>query len=281
MKFSPSHASLTSTLPESFFDILPSCVSSLRLDFAEYKNRTKLLDFEELCTRLQEKCPHLGTLILTDCELLGSLNSVITSCARFLPNVKILAIHRSSFVGCHAKGEYVFTSKIEILDLSYSKVERFNRPPFSIMPHLNELCLYGTDVNNSWCQDNGSFLTGLNVLNLGGTWIGSRTFQAVQKHGVHLKELYICLVNLNDKDLKFDESAFPQLETICLRGDCVTRVGIVSLLKSCPSLKKVYVAEGVAESFSAHPFVVSNGCMSEIVKAIAWDHNHNVNYLDI
>lgn len=298
VKFSFSDTSQTA-IAKSLINQLPTCVTSIRLDFTEFSAHyctVSKSDFEELCKKLLEKCPHLESLMLTNCEILDRLSSVINLCNQFLQNIKNLVFHHCIF-RLHkfprsnqkiqfrqenqvlpASYEFGCSLKFEVFDLNYSVFEHFDMPHFSRMPSLKVLCLSDTYVKDYSFEDT-SFLNQLHVLNVGFTCINSMTFQTICIHGYNLKELYVCGVSLKDDDLNFNSSAFPYLKTICLSGPCVSCECIVSIIKSCPSLQNIYVSQYVATCFAEHPFVAANRDKLGIVKAIDWFHIHKVDYL--
>lgn len=219
--------------------ILSCCVTHISLDFRDIYSWTERLNFSELSVRLQEKCPHLETFILEDAKLSESLLLVIDLCTRLLQNIKVLVVRFSEFPDSPAKTEFDGISEIEVLDVSWCDFGLFNQPPFSKMTYLKQLRVADTKVDDSWFEADTSFLDRLEVLDLGRTEIGCQTFRSIRNHGENLRELYLCWVNLQDNDLKFSNSLFPHLKTICLRYCCtLTCEDVVSLIQSCHSLKK-------------------------------------------
>lgn len=272
VQFPPSHKS-ASDATESFINRLPSCVTSIRLDFAHTCGR---LDFVEFCMNLQQNCPNLDELILTRSDFSRSFSSVIDICIHFLPDLKKLVFRYCMFVDCDSAGEYGGISEMEILyvfkcDESYYGC--LDKPPFSRMPGLKELHLYGSYTCDAWFEDDASFLNQLSVLNLGSTCVTPWTFSAIRNHGRNIKELCLSLSELQNRDLNFNRTVFPQLRKICLiDSEDVTCEGIISLLQSCQSLQDVFVDEDVARSFEAHPFFVASRCKPGIVKAVDCNH---------
>lgn len=271
VEFHWSHGS-QNTVAEYFVNKLPSCASHLRLNFEYHRNWTEPLDFEKLSTRLKERCPHLKMLILDSVTLSNSLSLVIDLCTVFLENVKTLAFCYSEFRQCPEKEECHGISKIEILDLLCCEFRQYNKPPFSRMPYLKQLHMRynisAEDIDDSWFEDDSTFLNQLHVLDLVSSDFSPRTFQAIQNNGLNLTELYLCWSHLEDSFLNFSNTVFPHLETICFtRCIGVTCEGVISLIQSCQSLQNVYVNKEVAESYAAHPFVAANKCKLKIVKA--------------
>lgn len=279
VKFSPFHKSQT-TVAKSFINRLPSSVTSVKLDFMEYKNWTEALDYAELCVKLKGRCPNIKVLTVTDTALSESVPSVVNSCSKYLPDVKYLAFHRCVFASYPPKEkEFSSTSSIEVLDLSWSTLGGASKPHFKQMPQLKVLCLHDTNVNISWCHGDLSFLDQLEVLDLGLTAINGVIFQAIEHHGFNLKELYLCSMDLKEHDSTFKDSKLPHLKTICFSLTSVSSDVIVSLMRSCPTLESVYVDKDAAKSVAKHPFVVANKCMGEIVKVISpWNHGHSIKY---
>lgn len=152
-----------------------------------------------------------------------------------------------------------------------------NKPQFSRLPNLKWLQVQGSVIEDSWFQDEPSLLNQLRELSVGYTCINSATFAAIKRHGHNLKNICLCYADLQDRDLKFDNSGFPELKTICLR-DCidVTCEGVFSLIQSCPSLQNVYLDEDLAESFAVHHSVDNNRYMSRTVKKIFCNHEEEV-----
>lgn len=270
VEFSSSHQS-QNTIANNFVKALPSCVTHIRLDFKNRDSWTEKLSFEELSASLKERCSDLKVLIIYGAILSENLLSVINLCTSFLKNVSSLALFYSQFLDCPSRGACVGTSKIKVLNLFGSYLGRFNKPSFSNMPILTELHLARTDVDNSWFENNPSFLNQLRILDLGDTCIGSRTFKILQNHAFNLRELYLCGTDdLEDRDLKFNYLFFPHLKTICLKFcDEVSCRGIVSLIYSCRSLQNVYVDEDVAEACALDSFFCVNKHKLKIVKVIS------------
>lgn len=288
VNFHYSHESQT-TVTSCFINTLPPCVTCIRINFKRiHAGWSEHLNFEELCLRLQRSCPCLKILIFSGAILSDNLTPIIDLCTQFLHGVKILVFRHSSFPSRRLVANAGGCSKIEILDISdcdfyfdpddYEEMDFVDKPPFSRMPNLKQLHLYGSNVGYSWFQDDISFLNQLQMLNLGCTHIRSRTFLILLNHGHNLKELYLCEIDLQRLDVNFGNSVFPSLETICIRDSYVICEPIISLIQSCRSLQNVYVNDGMAKDFAAHPYVVTNRRMAEIVKPIHSDHRHNVDY---
>lgn len=270
VEFSPSHVSQT-TVAKNFVCLLPSCVTSIRLDFKYRDDWTERLNFEELSARLQELSPHLEMLILDRAILSNTLSSIIDLCTQCLPNVKSLVLHNAEFPVFSATRECDDASKIEVLDLfgSYLGCNVQDNTDILSMPLLKKLRLARTDIDNAWFENNSSLLIQLHVLDLGFTKIDSRTFDKIKNYSLNLSELYLCWVYLENYDLNFDNSVLDHLKTMCLRS-CfgVSCEGVVQLIQSCPSLQTVYADEEVAESYSRHPFVAVNKSKSKIVQVL-------------
>lgn len=146
---------------KSFINGLPSCVTSIKLDFMKCDDRTEPNDFEELCLKLQENCPNLEELILNGYVLSNSLSSAIDICTQFLQHVKNIVFIECLFYDCSERREYFGISKIENLVLHYCFFYRSNESStgvFSKMPHLKQLHLYGTNIQDSYFEDDASFL---------------------------------------------------------------------------------------------------------------------------
>lgn len=272
VQFTPFHQS-QNTVAKDFVNLLPPCVTYIKLQFKKQCSRqlTGQLNFEELAVGLQRRCPHLKTLILDYATLSHSFASIINLCTTFLQDVKILMFHRSTFPACPETEEIGADSKIEVLAVSLCNLKHFNKPLFSRMAYLKELCLNdnGLDMIDSWFQDDTSFLNKLHILDLGYTRISiGRIFPVIQNNGYSLKELYLCAADLHDYYLTYN-SVFPHLETICLKG-CwsVTSQGVISLIQACQCLQNVYVDEKVATDVATmYSFTVANKCKT-IVKSI-------------
>lgn len=265
----------TSEAVKTFVQTLPSCVSSIKLNFmdmeyweGDYWQHQKL-DFEELCVMIQEKCPHLQLLNMWNALFSNNLQSITDLCTRFLPNVRRLVFYHCGFMEWSARMSNSGVSKIEALDVVKCYFELFDFPPLSKIPCLRELNLHGTVVNELLFENDIPFLNQLKVLNLGFTGIEYlRTFKTILSHAVNLEELYLCDINLYINDLNLNNLALPHLKTICLRSRWdVACDDIISLIQSCQSLENVYVDDDVAESYAKDPFVVNNRCKLEIVKA--------------
>lgn len=268
------------TIAKSFINGLPSCVTSMRLEFVKGKIWNGALDFGELCMKLLGKCPHIEQLIVINSQMSNCLSSVISVCSRLLQDLKKLIFYHSTFRRDCSTDECLGTSKIKILELNNCYLYSYHSEcPFSKMPHLEQLHLYGATVPRFWFVAHTFFLSQLQVLNLRYTFIDSRIFTSIQNHGHSLKELYLCSTHLQDHALTFTESMLPHLKTICLSDTRVTCVGVVSLIQTCPSLLNVYVNRHVADTFAVHPFVAANRSKAEIVKAIFRNHSHSVDYL--
>lgn len=238
---------------------LPCFTTYIKLDFRDNCNWFKPLNFKEFSEMLHKKCPNLETLILQRAHLSDdTLWKVIDLCTQFLQKIKVLVFHYSVFANYPIEEKDGDISKIEVLDVSGCFLGHYNRPPFSRMPHLKKLYLAHSNTICSWFQD-ASFLKQLEVLDVRRTESHSCTFEIIQNHGLHLKELYLCGAYLQDEDLIFNHSAFPSLEIISLKFNyCITCDGVISLIQSCPSLCHIYVCVSLAESFAIHPFVVAN-----------------------
>lgn len=270
----PSPGSEGSDVAECFIGTLPPSVTHMRLNFTFDPHLTDPVDFERLCMSLQEKCPHLKVFTLDNTKLMHSILSVIDLCTIYLENVRGLALHYCEFSYFDENENCI--SKIEFLDLLGCNLGNLGKWLFSIVPFLKELRLAKTDADDSWFENEVSFLNQLHVLDLGETEISFLTFQTIQNHGSNLKELYLCQTDdLEDGDLNFENSVFPQLNTVCLRS-CrgVTCEGVISLIQSCQSLENAYVDEDMAVLYAAHPFIVVNKCKLGIVKAILHCEDH-------
>lgn len=242
VKFSPFHES-QNTVVKCFVNLLPPNVTCIRLDFKNSRNWIKRLNFEEISVRLQDRCPHLKTLILKDAVVSENLPLIIDLCTQFLQDVKILIFFRSRFLR-PPKREFGVDSKIEASHLYDCHTKNLNKPPFLRMLNLKQLHLSRTDVvKGSWFEDEISLLNQLNVLDVGYTCVSNRTFQTIQSHGLNVKELY-------------------------LYGRYLACEGVLSLNRSCQSLQNVYVMQEVVVSYVAHPFIVANKDKLEIVKVI-------------
>lgn len=258
---------------------LPSCVTHIKLHFRSRRSYVEKLYFEELCLKLQEKCPQLEMLFLQQTQLSNDLPSVIDLCTEFLGKVKVLVFHYSMFSDCSARGQLDDVSKIEILDITRCHFEFFQSPQFSKMPYLKKLHLRNSNENYSWFENDITFLEQLEVLTLRNAIISFGKFQTLCNHGHHLQQLYLCYTDLTDNDLNFSDAVFPHLKTICLNL-CyrVTIEGIVPLIQSCQSLENVYVDTEVAKCYAEHPFVTVNTCKSGIVKAMSCSNHEKVDY---
>lgn len=276
VKFHKSHKS-QNDVTKCFVEILPSCVACIRLDFKHFSQWAEQLNCEEFYTRLQKICPHLKKLNLVGAVLSCSIQSVIDLCTKFLPDVKILILNYCYFSVYSPRGELVVSSKIELLDLSQSWLGHFSplEPAFSRMPHLKQLHLSNTNINYYWFEDDISFLSQLDILDVGCTPISSNAFSLIRCYGFNLKELFLCKLFLHDAELHLNNSVFPHLKTICLKHcSAVTCEGVVSLIQSCQSLQNVYVDQEVAASYAAHPYTITNKSKLEIVKFITDCNGH-------
>lgn len=238
-----------------------------------FRYMTDQLMFEDISMTLQKQCCHLHTLIFCDTELSVNLQSIINLCAHFLQNVRVLVLRNSKFGSNPVNGEYNEISKLEVLDVRRCFPASGNRPLFSIMPHLKKLCLADVvQIDDFWFEDDFSFLSQLEVLDLGNTMIHIDTFLALQARALNLIELYLCRTIIWNAALM--EFVFPKLKTICLNF-CyyVNYEGIVSIIESCPSLQNIYVKEKVAESYAKCDFVDQNESKLEVVK-VANSDNH-------
>lgn len=272
VKFHKSHKS-QNDVTKCFVETLPSCVTCIRLDFKHFSQWAEQLNCEEFYTRLQKICPHLRRLKLKGALLSCSIQSVIDLCAKFLPDVKILILNYCYFSVSPPRGELVGSSKIELLDLTQSWLGHFSEPAFSRMPHLKRLHLSNTNISYYWFEDDISFLSRLDVLDVGCTPIFSNAFSLIRCYAFNLKELFLCKLFLHEFDL--NNSVFPHLKTICVKHcSRVTCEGVVSLIQSCQSLQNVYVDQEMAASYAAHPFTVTNKSKLEIVKFITDCNEH-------
>lgn len=265
-------------------DKIPSCATHVRLDFRHRSDWTELLDFKKLCMRLT-KCHNLQMLFFRASKLSDHLQSVIDLCCHFLQNLKILVFIYSVFPHHpprKKRKKKCRISKIEILNLNSCELGRYNKLPFLRMPRLRKLLLGVTYVRDSWFEGVTFRRNPLEVLDLGMTNIGSRTFQAIRSHIPHLKELYICVSDVEDNDLRFSNFVFPHLQKICI--SCCHRVtceGIVFLLQSCPSLQYVYVdyfMYNILKTCAAHRFLLENKCNLRIVETAGCSHR-KIDYL--
>ena len=253
-----------------FLENLPSCVTHLKLDFLffhhlEWKDQ---LDFQKFCVKLGNKCPSLKTLILYGACFSVNLQSVIDLCRQYFQNLEVLSLHYSDFTDYSVLVQCDNFSKIKILDFFCThKIGSSPELTFSKMPSLKKISLALTKANNNWFHNDISFLANLEVLNLQWSDIEPRTFQILQSHALKLTELYLCGANLKDSDFRFSTSVFPQLKTLCLSG-ChkVTSEGVVSLLRSCPTLQNVYVNRSVSEAHEMQFFVFTHISKLGIVK---------------
>lgn len=197
-------------------------------------------------------------------------------CTMNLLELRKLKFSNCIFRDCHSTVECSSTSKIEILhviDCGTKQNGPLNKPPFFEMPHLRDLQLLGSTINDSWFENDISFLNQFQVLSLGYTKVTPETFIAIKNHGHNLQELCLCLIDLQDRDLNINNSVFPQLKTICL-SDCyyITCEGVVCLLKSIQSLQNIYINEDLAEAFARHPFAATSRGKSGIVKFLECNH---------
>lgn len=260
----------------NFTDNIPSCATHIRLDFRHRSDWTDLLDFKKLCVRLK-RCPNLQMLFLRASKLSDHLQSVIDLCTQFLQKLKILVFYYSVFPHCPERKKRRKKcrkfSKIEILDLDSCELGRYNKPPFFKMHKLRKLLLGLTYIRDSWFEGVTFHRNPLEVLDIGMSCIGSWTFRAIHSHVPHLKELYICMSYVEDRDLCVSNFVLPHLQKICLNECCrITCEGIVSLIQKCPSLQHAYVDFDVILACAAHPFFVQNKCKLGIVKVVGCSH---------
>lgn len=252
VKFYLSRKSLN-TMTMCFVNKLPSCVTSIRLDYSNLDS-TEELNFEEFCVRLRKRCPHLEMLILEHVHFPDNLPSVIGLCTQFLPDLKILVFRHSTFSNCSTREKFGDISKIEVLDVSDCEVGRFKKIQFSNMPQLR-------------------------VLNLRNSGFVSPAFLSLQEHGLNLEELYLCNTVVYPEDLIFSNSMFPRLKIICLCSNFSTVKGIFSAIQSCQSLQKLYIHECyLGMNIMSHPFFKDNRSKFTIIEPVAQHHNHNVDY---
>lgn len=243
------------TVTKHFVTMLPSCVTSIRLYYSSL-DCTEQLNFEELCVKLQRRCPRLEKLILERVHLTDSLPSVIALCTHFLPGVKVLVFRHSKFSMSPTREEFDGISKIEILDVSDS--------------------VLGIQFP---CEIQFSKMPQLRVLNLRNTYINSRIFRQLPNNGLNLEELYVCGTFVTRDYLLFTSSMFPRLKILCLDFHFCTRTGIPFVVESCQTLQKVYIGERfVKTKIHMHPFFERNRCKYNIVVGVDEDHIHNVDY---
>lgn len=147
------------------------------------------------------------------------------------------------------------------------------------MPHLTKLFLGLTCIRDSWFEDVTFHCNPLEVLDLG-TWIDSKSFQAIQNNISHVKELYLCVSDVEDNDFLFSSRLFPRLEKICLVA-CwgLTIWSLVALIQSCPFLKHIYVDKEVALSCVDHPFFRKNKHKLGLIKFCGCYQHRKVDYL--
>lgn len=215
---------------------------------------TEKLNFEDICLRLQKRCPCLKMLILEHVHLSDNLPSVLGFCIQFLPGVKILVFRHSTFSECPARGEFGGISEIEVLDVSDCFIGPYQELQFSKMPQLR-------------------------VLNFGNSWVTSQVFLSLQNHALNLEELYLCASLVCDDDLIFSSSMFPHLKIICLCSHFCIIDSFFSVLQSCHSLQKIYIQDCYGYmSLRNHPFFIDNMCKFDLIEGVAPHHSHNIDY---
>lgn len=85
----------------------------------------------------QRRCPALKMLILEGAVISESLQSIIDSCTEFLQNVKVTVLDASRLSRFPSKDEIktLDTSKIEVIDLTWSCVRSFSCSALLKFPH--------------------------------------------------------------------------------------------------------------------------------------------------
>lgn len=135
VSFHKSHKS-QDTVVRCFMKILPPSLFRIRLYFGEFVWENGL-NFKELCMEFQRRCPDLKMLILEGAVISESLQSIIDSCTEILQNVKVTVLDSSGLSRFPTKDEIktLDTSKIEVMDLTWSWVRSFALSALLKLPH--------------------------------------------------------------------------------------------------------------------------------------------------
>lgn len=266
-----------------FVQMLPPCVTHLRLDFTYSEDWA--LNLRDLSMILQERCPSLEVLIFHRARFMTITISrpILYISEQLMANIRVLVLHHTALKDVTMlDGSDAVLSKIEVLDISRSTHMLLNDSFASRVPLLKKMRLAGSGISDYTFETHPSIVFGLEVLDLEGTITGYFAFQAVRNYGSHLVELYMCFTLVQDDDLVFENSAeaLPRLEKVCLRASHVTYKGVLSLLKSCKSLQNVCVGNVVADPENDY-----SRCNSEKVQIIEGfvycDHYAKINYMHV
>lgn len=266
-----------------FVQMLPSCVTHLRLNFTY--SEAWALNLRDLSMILQERCPSLEVLIFHRARFMtiNASRAVLYICEQLMTNIRVLVFHHAALndVTMLDISDAVL-SKIEVLDISRSTQMLLNDSFVSRVPHLKKMRLAGSGISDYTFETHPSIVSNLEVLDLEGTITGYFAFKAVLNYGSHLVELYMCFTLLQDDDLVFENpaDALPCLEKVCLRASNVTYKGVISLLKSCKSLQHVCVGEPVADP--ENDYSKCNSEKVEIIHGFLYcDHYAKINYMHV
>lgn len=250
---------------------LPPYVSHMKIDFDIKQN---YLNFPEFSAELRERCPDLQVIIFRYATLMiPKYYPGISYLFKLLPvNIRVLALHFNFIYESFCifdTSEHMFDiSKIEILDLSETNWSEIfiNEGMFMQMKGLKQLRLAGCRAKEESLKNIQYFMTQLEVLDLEDTKTGSVLFQVIRNYGFNLTKLYVCNTFLEDKDIIFNDDItfFPRLQVICLRSCYVTYNAIGELIKSCPTLQRVYV--GAVNSDPVYDYTLCNSKKVHIIK---------------
>lgn len=230
-------------------NILQSHVTYINLSFEDVP-KDSYVNVKEFSMLLREKCPHLESLIINKIKFCVNIAAQkLEFWMQLHENLKVLSLRNTDFTLIFPEfeenellnDENIF-SKIEVLDFTGSNIHIWSPTTFLHLTSLKVLRLCRVLLHPCFFDPVLPYIMQqLQILDLESTIAGSDTFDTIRRYGVHLTELYMCETLIEDEALVFVDTCLPRLKKICLRGNDVTSVGIMSLIKWCPSLDHVYV----------------------------------------
>lgn len=266
-----------------FVQMLPSCVTHLRLDFTYSEDWA--LNLRDLSVILQERCPRLEVLIFHRARFItiNISRATLYVCEQLMANIRVLVFHHTALNDVTMLDiSDAILSKIQVLDISRSAQMLLNDSFVSRVPNLKKMLLAGSGISDYTFETHPSIVSRLEVLDLEGTITGYFAFKSVRNYGFHLVELYMCFTLVQDDDLVFEKpaDALPRLKKVCLRASNVTYKGIISLLKSCKSLQHVCVGQPVTDP--ENDYSKCNSEKVEIIDGFLYcDHYAKINYMHV
>lgn len=230
-------------------NILQSHVTYINLNFEDVP-KDSYVNVKEFSMGLREKCPHLESLIINKIKFCVNIAAKkLEFWIQMHENLKVLSLRDTGFKlkflaidENELLNDGNIFSKLEVLDFTGSSIHLWNPATFLRLTSLKVLRLCRVFLHPCFFEPVlPCIMQQLQILDLESTMACSGTFATICRYGLNLTELYMCETVIQDESLVSVDTCLPRLKKICLRGNDVTSVGIMSFIRWCPSLDHVYV----------------------------------------